>query len=80
MRGLKIVYGKFGKQLRTTRERLSKLRDKRRNVPSHVEIRDLSERAVVKLATERKHLTDISASRASCPSRARCPMQRVSSR
>jgi hypothetical protein len=31
----------------------------RRNVPRRVEIRDLSERAVVKLATERKHLTDI---------------------
>ena len=28
-------------------------------LPKRVEVRDLSERAVVKLATERKHLTDI---------------------
>src|SRR5271163_396585 len=31
----------------------------RRDVAKRVEVRDLSERAVVKLATERKHLTDI---------------------
>jgi hypothetical protein len=59
MRGFKIAYGKLGKQLRAARERLSTLIEKRRNVPSRVEIRDLAERAVVKLATERKHLTDI---------------------
>lgn len=59
MRGFKIAYGKLGKQLRAARERLSKLINKRRAVPARVEIRDLSERAVVKLATERKHLTDI---------------------
>jgi transposase len=59
MRGFKIAYGKLGKQLRAAREHLRKLAEKRRHVPSHVEIRDLSERAVVKLATERKHLTDI---------------------
>jgi hypothetical protein len=33
--------------------------DRRRDVAKRVEVRDLSERAVVKLATERKHLTDI---------------------
>jgi len=59
MRGFKIAYGKLGKQLRAARDRLGRLIDKRRNVPQRVEIRDLSERAVVKLATERKHLTDI---------------------
>jgi transposase len=59
MRGFKIAYGKVGKQLRAARDRLATLIDKRRNVPQRVEIRDLSERAVVKLATERKHLTDI---------------------
>lgn len=59
MRGFKIAYGKLGKQLRAARARLSKLIEKRRNVPSRVEIRDVSERAVVKLATERKHLTDL---------------------
>ena len=59
MRGFKIAYGKLGKQLRAARARVAKHIDKRRNVPSRVEIRDLSERAVVKLATERKHLTDL---------------------
>ena len=59
MRGFKIAYGKLGKQLRAARERVSMVIEKRRNVPSRVEIRDLTERAVVKLATERKHLTDI---------------------
>ena len=59
MRGFKIAYGKLGKQLRAARDRLGRLIDKRRNVPERVEIRDLSERVVVKLATERKHLTDI---------------------
>src|SRR5262252_296177 len=47
---------KLGKELRKARARVSRLFDQRRNVPTRVEIRDLSERAVVKLATERKHL------------------------
>jgi len=59
MRGFKIAYGKLGQQLRAARSRLAKLIDQRRNVPQRVEIRDLTERTVVKLATERKHLTDI---------------------
>ncbi len=59
MRGFKIAYGKLGKQLRAARDRLARLIDKRREVPPRVEIRDLSQPAVVKLATERKHLTDI---------------------
>lgn len=59
MRGLKIACAKFGKQLRTARERLRKLKDRRRNIPARVQIQDMGERAVVKLATERKHLTDL---------------------
>ena len=59
MRGFKIAHGKLGKKLRATRARLHKLIEQRRDIPQRVEIRDLSERAVVKLATERKHLTDI---------------------
>jgi hypothetical protein len=59
MRGFKIAYGKLGKQLRAARARLAKLLDKRRNVPKRLAIRDLSANAVVKLATERKHLTDL---------------------
>ena len=37
----------------------SRLFDQRRNLPKRVEVRDLNERTVVKLAIERKHLTDI---------------------
>ena len=57
MRGFKIAYNKLGKQLRKARARVSQLFDRRRGVPKRVEVRDLNERTVVKLATERKHLT-----------------------
>jgi hypothetical protein len=59
MRGFKIAHRRLGKQLRTARARLSRLFDQRRKLPKRVEVRDLNERTVVKLATERKHLTDI---------------------
>src|SRR5262249_5427525 len=59
MRGFKIAHGRLGKQLRKARARVSQLFEKRRNVPKRVEVRGLSERTVVKLSTERKHLTDI---------------------
>ena len=59
MRGFKIAHSTLGKKLRAARDRVAKLIEQRRDVPQRVEIRDLSEPAVVKLATERKHLTDI---------------------
>jgi transposase len=59
MRGFKAAHGRLGKQLRAARARVAQLFEKRRGVPKRIEIRDLSERAVVRLATERKHLTDI---------------------
>jgi len=59
MRGFKIAHGRLGKQLRSARARVSRLFDQRRKVPKRVEVRELNERTVVKLATERKHLTDI---------------------
>jgi transposase len=59
MRAFKIAHGRLGKQLRSARARVSRLFDQRRKVPKRVEVRDLNERTVVKLATERKHLTDI---------------------
>jgi hypothetical protein len=59
MRGFKIVQGRLGKRLRTARARAAQLFEQRRGVPKRVEVRDLNERAVVKRATERKHLTDI---------------------
>jgi hypothetical protein len=59
MRGFKIAHSRLGKQLRKARARVHRLFDQLRNVPKRVEVRELNERAVVKLATERKHLTDI---------------------
>ena len=59
MRGFKIAHGRLGKQLRTARARVAQLVAQRRDLPQRVEIRDLSDQAMVKLATERKHLTDI---------------------
>jgi hypothetical protein len=59
MRGFKIAHSTLGKRLRAARARVARLFEQRRDVAKRVEVRDLSERAVVKLATERKHLTDI---------------------
>lgn len=59
MRGFKIAHRRLGKQLRTARARVAQLFEQRRDVPKRVEVRDINERAMVKLATERKHLTDI---------------------
>ena len=59
MRGFKIAHGKLGKQLRTARACVAQLFEQRRDVPKRVEVRDSNEQAVVKLATERKHLTDM---------------------
>src|SRR5437764_14268853 len=41
------------------RNRVAQLCAQRQDLPKRVEVRDLNERAVIKLATERKHLTDI---------------------
>jgi hypothetical protein len=59
MRGFKIAHGKLGKRLRAARQRLADLLAERRALPQRVEIRDLNEGLVVKLATERKHLTNV---------------------
>jgi len=59
MRGFKIAHSRLGKQLRKARARVSRLFDQRRNVPKRIEVRELNQGTVIKLATERKHLTDI---------------------
>jgi transposase len=59
MRGFKIAHSKLGKQLRNARENLSRLLKRRRDAPGRVAVRDLNNGALVKLATERKHMTDI---------------------
>jgi hypothetical protein len=59
MRGFKIAHGQLGKQLRAARERLTELLNRRRGIPPRVEVGDVRAGAVVKLATERKHLTNL---------------------
>ena len=59
MRDFKIAHGTLGKKLRAARARVEKLVEKRRAAPKRLEVRDLDEGAVVKLGSERKHLTNI---------------------
>ena len=59
MRGFKIAHGKIGKPLRAARQHLVELQEQRRAIPQRVPVRDVSPGAVIKLATERKHLTDL---------------------
>ena len=59
IRGFKIAHARLGKQLRAARNHLDELLAKRRALPTRVEVRDVSEGAVIKLATERKHLSNI---------------------
>jgi DNA-binding CsgD family transcriptional regulator len=59
MRGFKTAHGKLGKQLRAARAHLNGLLARRRKLPVRVEVRDLGDGAFVKLATERKHLTNL---------------------
>jgi hypothetical protein len=59
MRGFKIAHSKLGEQLRNVRAHLSRLFNQRRDASKRIEVREVSDRTLVKLATERKHLTDI---------------------
>jgi hypothetical protein len=59
MRGFKIAHGKLGKELRSARGRLAQLLDQRRGLARRVEVQDTSQGAVIKLATERKHLSNL---------------------
>ena len=59
MRGFKSAHGKLGKELRAARDNLAALVSRRRSLPERIEVRDLSDGALVKLATERKHITNL---------------------
>jgi hypothetical protein len=60
MRGFKIAHGKLGKELRAARDRIVELERRRADVDKRVPVsRALGDRAVVKLSTERKHLTNV---------------------
>lgn len=60
MRGFKIAYGKLGKQIRAARSRVDKLKAKRSALQKRLPVSEvLKGQEVIKLATQRKHLTNI---------------------
>ena len=59
MRGFKIAHGQLGQAHRAARAHLTALLAGRRGLPQRVEVRDVSDGTVLKLATERKHLTNL---------------------
>ena len=60
MRGFKIAYGKLGKKIQAARKRVVKLQAQRAALPKRVSVAEaLKGQEVIKLASERKHLTNI---------------------
>ena len=59
MRGFKVAYGKLGKKIWTAWQRILQLEKRRAAVPRRVPVRDAIDQPVVKLAPERKHLTNL---------------------
>ncbi len=59
MRGFKIAQGKLAQKLWTAGQRLLRLEKRRASVPRRVPVQKTSEEPIVKLAPERKHLTNL---------------------
>jgi transposase len=59
MRGFKIAYGKLGQKIWTAWQRVLQLEKRRAAVPRRVPVREATDKPVVKLAPERKHLTNL---------------------
>ena len=59
MRGFKIAYGKLGERIWTAWQRVLQLEKRRAAVPRRVPVREATDKPVVKLAPERKHLTNL---------------------
>jgi hypothetical protein len=59
MRGFKIAQGKLGQQIWTAMEQVAMLEKQRAAVPRRVPVQSVSTDPVVKLAPERKHLTNL---------------------
>jgi transposase len=59
MRGFKIAYGKLGEKIWTACQRVLELEKRRAVVPRRVPVQDAIDKPVVKLAPERKHLTNL---------------------
>jgi transposase len=59
MRGFKIALGKLGKTVWSAMKRVTDLEAKRAKMPKRVPVQDVVNGKVVKLAPERKHLTNL---------------------
>ena len=59
MRGFKIAHGKLGQKIWNVFQRLTALKAKRDEIPRRVPVQSLCAEPVVKLAPERKHLTNL---------------------
>ena len=59
MRGFKIAQAKLGQRIGRAWERVEQLQKRRAAVPRRVPVGNLTEEPVVKLAPERKHLTNV---------------------
>jgi transposase len=59
MRGFKIAKGKLGLQIRSALQRVMQLEVRRNKLPRRVPVQAVTNEPVVKLAPERKHLTNL---------------------
>jgi len=59
MRGFKIAYGKLGQKIWMAWQRVLQLEKRRAAVPRRVPVQEAIDQPVVKLAPERKHLTNL---------------------
>jgi len=59
MRGFKIAYGKLGEKIWAAWQRVLQLEKRRAAAPRRVPVQEATEQPIVKLAPERKHLTNL---------------------
>ena len=59
MRGFKIAQGKLGQKISSARQRAMQLKARRNKLPRRVPVQAVTDEPVVKLAPERKHLTNL---------------------
>ena len=59
MRGFKVAYGKLGKKIWAAWQQVLQLEKRRAAVPRRVPVQEATDKPVVKLAPERKHLTNL---------------------
>lgn len=59
MRGFKIAHGKVGRAIKTLQKRIADLRSRKRALPARVPVSQARPDEIVKLSTERKHLTNL---------------------